>query len=136
MAMYLLSSVSLEKLSVYVQDLVRPLHSVFAMRQTLDTDLEQYRVSSENGFLPDALPLRKLPDPYYLPWEDAVHDLPERIQSGSISQTVDNLPVLSTSKLQGEPEWRRAYVILAYLTHAYIWGGEKPKDVCSPLHHR
>ena len=42
---------------------------------------------------------------------------------------VDELPILSTSKLNGEPEWRRAYVVLAYLTHAYVWGGEKPKEV-------
>lgn len=42
---------------------------------------------------------------------------------------VDNLPVLSLSRLNNEAERRRAYVVLAYITHAYVWGGEKPMDV-------
>lgn len=94
--------------------------------------LEQYRISPENGFLPGALPSQRLQDSYYEPWEDIAHDLPLYIKTGNIRQAVDNLPILSISKLDGESEWRRAYVVLAYLTHAYVWGGEKPKDV-SPI---
>lgn len=91
--------------------------------------LEQYSISLENGFLPGAFPSQRLQDSYYEPWEDIAHDLPLYIKTGNIRQVVDNLPILSTSKLDGESEWRRAYVVLAYLTHAYVWGGEKPKDV-------
>lgn len=91
--------------------------------------LEEYRISPENGFLPGALPLQRLQDSYYESWEGIAHDLPVYIKTGSIRQAIDSLPILSTSKLEGEAEWRRAYVVLAYLSHAYVWGGEKPKDV-------
>lgn len=99
------------------------------MLQTPEITLDEYKVSLHNGFLPDTLPLRRLPDPYYQAWEDLVVDLPTHIRNGSIREAVDNLPVLSTEKLHEEQGWRRAYVVLAFLTHAYIWGGEKPKDV-------
>lgn len=102
------------------------------MLNTPEIVLDQYCVSLRNGFLPDPLPLQKLNDPYYSPWEEVVADLPARLKAGKLRQAVDNLPVLSASRLQEESEWRRAYVVLAFITHAYIWGGERPKDVCSP----
>jgi indoleamine 2,3-dioxygenase len=92
--------------------------------------LDKYEVSLRNGFLPDALPLQRLPIPYYAPWENVAQNLVARIHEGTIREDVESLPVLSTSELQTTPEWRRAYVVLAYLTHAYVWGGETPKDVC------
>lgn len=103
------------------------------MLYTPDISLVEYGVSLQNGFLPEVPPVRRLGDPYYSPWEDIAQDLPELIQTGTIRRSVDGLDILSTKKLRGEPEWRRAYVVLAYLTHAYIWGGDKPKDVLLPL---
>lgn len=94
--------------------------------------LEQYALSFQNGFLPDSPPLQQLPDPYYSPWESIVANLPTRIEERVIRQSVDELPILTTSKLASEPEWRRAYVVLAYLTHAYIWGGDTPREVRDP----
>lgn len=91
--------------------------------------LEEYRILLRNGFLPDSLPLQRLQNPYYEPWESIADDLPSRIKAGTLRSAVDRLPILSPSRLSGEPEWRRAYVVLAYLTHAYVWGGEKPRDV-------
>ena len=91
--------------------------------------LEEYRVLLKNGFLPDSLPLQRLQNPYYEPWESLVHDLPSRIKARTLRPAVDSLPILTLSGLTNEPEWRRAYVVLAYLTHGYIWGGEKPRDV-------
>ncbi|KAL4873083.1 hypothetical protein BDV12DRAFT_116434 [Aspergillus spectabilis] len=96
-----------------------------------DFSLDEYEVSLQNGFLPDA-PLQALEDAYYAPWENIAEDLTARIQARTLRQAVDNLPVLSTSRLQSEPQWRRAYVVLAYLTHAYVWGGERPSDVLPP----
>ncbi|KAJ0331458.1 hypothetical protein COL922a_011923 [Colletotrichum nupharicola] len=29
-------------------------------------------------------------------------------------------------------EWRRAYVILTFFTHAYVWGGEKAEEILPP----
>lgn len=81
------------------------------------------------GFLPDGLPLERLPNPYYKAWEDIASQLPALIQTGQIRDMIDNLPVCSIEHLQTEREWRRAYVIMGYLSHAYIWGGDKPKEV-------
>ncbi|GFG10909.1 indoleamine 2,3-dioxygenase family protein [Aspergillus udagawae] len=102
------------------------------MLNTPEIVLDQFCVSLRNGFLPDTLPLQKLNDPYYFPWEEIVADLPARLAAGNILQAVDSLPILATSRLQEESEWRRAYVVLAFITHAYIWGGERPKDVLPP----
>lgn len=91
--------------------------------------LSRYAVSPQSGFLPNESPIEKLGDGYYSPWETIVVDLPGYIQSGTVRSAIESLPILSTSKLQGEPEWRRAYLVLAFFTHAYVWGGQKPIDV-------
>ncbi|KAL2822054.1 Indoleamine 2,3-dioxygenase [Aspergillus granulosus] len=98
------------------------------MLSSPDFSLSEYEVSSRNGFLPD-VPVQLLQDPYYAPWETVARDLTASIAAGTLRQAVDSLPALSTSKLRTESEWRRAYVILAYFTHAYVWGGEQPKDI-------
>ncbi|PYH96775.1 indoleamine 2,3-dioxygenase [Aspergillus ellipticus CBS 707.79] len=102
------------------------------MLDTPEVSLVEYGVSVQNGFVPEVPPLRRLGDSYYSPWEEIVQNLPALIKAGTVRQAVDDLPVLSTENLQQEPEWRRAYVVLAYLTHAYIWGGEKPRDILPP----
>jgi hypothetical protein len=91
--------------------------------------LDNYAVSPDHGFLPNGLPLQKLPHSYYHSWETLASQLPSLIKNGQIRSMIDSLPILTTSWLRSEPEWRRAYSILGFLTHAYIWGGEKPKDV-------
>ncbi|KAL3464987.1 Indoleamine 2,3-dioxygenase [Aspergillus heterothallicus] len=101
------------------------------MLSSPDFSLSEYEVSSRNGFLPDK-PLQPLQNPYYAPWETVAQDLTASISDGTLRHAVDSLPVLSTSELQAESEWRRAYVILAYLTHAYVWGGDQPKDILPP----
>lgn len=105
------------------------------MLQNTGVILEDYTVSLRNGFLPDTIPLAHLPEPYYNPWECIAADLPELIRTGRIREEVEGLPVLSTDKLHTEAEWRRAYVLLAFFTHAYIWGGQKPQNVGFPQYH-
>lgn len=87
---------------------------------------EDYGVSSQNGFLPTDAPLERLPDSYYEPWEFIAKNLQGLILSKRLRETVDNLPVLSTDRLVGEAQWQRAYSTLAFIAHAYIWGGDKP----------
>lgn len=100
-----------------------------------DISLDQYFISSDHGFLPAGFPLQKLDHSYYAPWENLAAQLPSLIQTGQIRHLIDDLPVLRTTWLQTEPEWRRAYSILGFLTHAYVWGGGKPKDVSpQPAH--
>lgn len=93
--------------------------------------LSQFSIS-KNAFLPLDNPLEVLSDDYYRPWEDIAHNLPALVQSG-IDGAVAQLPLLDTGRLVSEAEWRRAYVILTFMTNAYVWSGEKPKEVCQSL---
>lgn len=87
-----------------------------------------YSVSS-NGFLPEKPPLSCLTDPYYYPWEQIISNLQPLLLTRRIRELVDELPLLSTAKLHTEAEWQRAYVVLSFLAHAYIWGGDQAADV-------
>jgi indoleamine 2,3-dioxygenase len=87
-----------------------------------------FDVSVENGFLPTQPPLDSLPNEYYKPWEDIVQNLQGLILSKRLRGVVNKLPVLSTAYLRNAQEWRRAYSILGFITHAYIWGGNKPAE--------
>lgn len=95
---------------------------------TPSVDLTKFAVT-QNAFLPSSSPPTALSDTYYEPWELIAQHLAPLIDSGRIRQSVDGLPVLSTDQLTCEAEWRRAYVILAFMSHAYIWGGDKPSEV-------
>ncbi|KAH8734308.1 Indoleamine 2,3-dioxygenase [Ilyonectria robusta] len=96
-------------------------------------ELKKFSVS-RNAFLPEDSPLKHLPNAYYEPWELIAHNLPSLVKAGEtgIRRAVAQLPILSTDRLQSEPEWRRAYMILAFMTHAYVWGGEKPEQILPP----
>ncbi|KAF1350725.1 Indoleamine 2,3-dioxygenase [Delphinella strobiligena] len=91
--------------------------------------LEDFDVSELNGFLPSEYPLETLPDSYYRPWENIMRNFQGLILSKRLRGVVDDLPVLSTDLLRTLPEWRRAYLILAFMSHAYIWGGDRPLDI-------
>ncbi|KAL8388304.1 hypothetical protein RB595_009325 [Gaeumannomyces hyphopodioides] len=90
--------------------------------------LSDYGISPTNGFLPDVLPLTRLPDPYYNKWEAIAANLQALILSKRLRAVVDRLPVLSTVGLEHDSEWRRAYSILCFMAHGYIWGGDSPAD--------
>jgi indoleamine 2,3-dioxygenase len=91
--------------------------------------LSDYDVSPQNGFLPDEIPLDVLPDRYYQPWESIVRNFQSLVLAKRLRRIVDALPVLETDLLLTEAEWRRAYSILGFIAHAYIWGGDRPSDV-------
>jgi indoleamine 2,3-dioxygenase len=95
-------------------------------------DLSKFAVS-KNAFLPETSPPKMLSDPYYESWELIAHNLQELIETRRVHDAIRELPVLSTDFLKSEAEWRRAYVILAFFTHAYVWGGEKAEEVRLPI---
>ena len=95
--------------------------------------LEDYDISSRNGFLPDEPPLETLPDPYYAKWEAIVKQLQALLLSRRLRQVLRELPVITTSRLRWPAEWRRAYVLLSLMAHAYVWGGDRPEEVCAAL---
>ena len=94
--------------------------------------LADYGLSPTHGFLPDVLPLTRLPDPYYNKWEAIAANLQALILSRRLRGVIDRLPVLSTIGLEHEAEWRRAYSLLGFMAHAYIWGGDSPSDRLPP----
>jgi hypothetical protein len=91
--------------------------------------LADYGISPEHGFLPPTAPLRDLHHPYYAKWESIVSNLHALVLSRRLRATIDCLPVLSTSYLRTDAEWRRAYVVLTFMLHGYIWGGDIPAEV-------
>lgn len=94
--------------------------------------LEDYGLSAQHGFLPTEPPLQRLQHPAYQKWERITDHLQSLLLTKHLRGVIDRLPVLPTSHLETEPEWRRAYSILAYLAHGYIWGGEKPAERLPP----
>ena len=105
--------------------------------QTLTTmlppfSLEEYGISPEYGFLPSKPPLNCLSNAYYAKWESIISNLQPLLLSKRIRTMIDGLPVLSTRHLHDEPEWRRAYVVLVFMLHGYVWGGDRPVSVCPP----
>ena len=106
-----------------------PLHlSKGTGGDTTHLTLEDYAITP-NGFLPYESPLGRLPNPYYAPWEVLVATLPTSLAEKTLRRQADKLPILSTDHLATESEWRRAYVVLAFLAHAYIWGGDTASEV-------
>ncbi|KAI1655498.1 Indoleamine 2,3-dioxygenase [Daldinia decipiens] len=94
--------------------------------------LSEYGISPKYGFLPDVLPLTRLPDPYYNKWESISANLQNLILSKRLRGVIDRLPVLSTVGLEHDAEWRRAYMLLTFFAHGYIWGGDIPCDRVPP----
>ena len=92
---------------------------------------DDYGVSQYYGFLPNELPLEILPDPYYKRWEYVVSNLQALLLSKRLRHTIESLPIVTASRLRTPAEWRRAYVLLSFMTHAYIWGGDRPEEVCT-----
>ena len=94
--------------------------------------LADYGLSPTHGFLPDVLPLTRLPDPYYNKWEAVVANLQALILSKRLRGVIDRLPVLSTIGLEHDAEWRRAYMLLCFMAHGYIWSGDSPSERLPP----
>ncbi|GES61240.1 indoleamine 2,3-dioxygenase subfamily [Aspergillus terreus] len=94
--------------------------------------LADYGISPDHGFLPTEIPLDILPDPYYAKWEWIVSNFQSLLITRRIREVVDRMPLLSTSYLHSEGEWRRAYVVLGFILHGYVWGGNKPAERIPP----
>ncbi|KAI9033061.1 Indoleamine 2,3-dioxygenase-domain-containing protein [Hyaloraphidium curvatum] len=85
--------------------------------------LEDYDIDPVTGFVPSDPPLLARLPPYYEPWERIVDVLTGPKET--VRKMVDEeLPVLRTDGLRTRREWQRAYTVLAYIVHAYVWGDE------------
>ena len=102
-------------------------------------DPSEHGISPKFGFLSPHPPAKSFQDSYYEPWDSIVPDLSSLIKSGELDKNIQQLPLLSTNKLHDELEYRRAYVILAFLTHAHVWqnpkapNGHVPPQIAEPF---
>lgn len=99
-------------------------------------DPEKYGVSLKTGFLPEEPPLKRLPA-YFEPWEEVADDLPALLLTKQVRSRINALPTLDASRLSGENEIRRAYSMLGFLAHAFVWCRPVPVDtlpsnICAP----
>lgn len=78
------------------------------------------------GFLPSADPLTSLPTEFAA-WENMAAELPKLLVSNQFKKHLENLPTFPVEKLGSPAEYERAMLILSFLGHAYLWGGE-PSD--------
>ncbi|PVU86715.1 hypothetical protein BB559_005222 [Furculomyces boomerangus] len=91
--------------------------------------LREYDVSENCGFLSDDIPLQKLDDEYYQPWEYLITEFVSYQVSGKFREKILELPLLSTEHLKTLPNYKRAYMVLAYLVHGYVWSiHKKPEE--------
>jgi indoleamine 2,3-dioxygenase len=62
---------------------------VFAMRS-----LEEYDISPITGFLPPEPPLRRLPNPYFDPWESTMDDFNALLLAGRLRERVRKVNII------------------------------------------
>lgn len=89
-------------------------------------DPSSFDISPDLGFISASAPLKTFQDEYYKPWDDAISDLPSLIETGQLYSTIARLPLLQTTNLKTDPDYRRAYVVLGFLVHAYVWSTTPP----------
>ncbi|KAL2202616.1 indoleamine 2,3-dioxygenase subfamily [Sarocladium strictum] len=89
-------------------------------------DLDAFDISPTLGFLSNHPPLPSFSNPHFAQLDELVANLSVHINNGTLRQRVDNLPHLDHSHLSSDQEYKRAYLVLGFLIHAYVWGG--PKD--------
>ncbi|GBB93036.1 hypothetical protein RclHR1_00210032 [Rhizophagus clarus] len=91
--------------------------------------LEDYDISPSTGFLPSTPPLECLPDSYYEPWETLISMFHNLLLAGRLREYVKKLPILKTDRLKTPEEYRRAFLVLSFIAHGYVWGKyEKVSD--------
>lgn len=95
------------------------------------TNLAQFCVSPERGFLPTPDPLRRLPV-YYDPWEEIAHDLPKHLAAGTLREVLVKMSVLDTKHLGTDiRNYQRAMLLLSYFGHGEVYGGKVAQDFIS-----
>lgn len=82
-------------------------------------DLQRFSVDPERGFLPAKDPARLLPSEFSA-WEAIAADLPKLLATRRLKLTLDRLPILDPSPLEGA-ERERAMLLLSFFGHGYAW---------------
>lgn len=91
-----------------------------------------YGVSDTYGFLSSDAPATAFKDRYYKPWDDIIPQLSSLIGQGKLETSIGALPLRSIDRLHGEVEYRRAYIVLAFLVHGHVWYRNPPNQHVPP----
>ena len=94
---------------------------LFEIASKMVPELCKYGIDPITGFMPRIPPLQRLPA-YFEEWEVIMDHLNAMILTGRIKTSIQKLPVLSIESLETEREWRRAYTVLTFLGHGYLYG--------------
>lgn len=93
---------------------------------------EEYGISADYGFVSYDASLVTL-NPEHIRWEDITSEFQQLLRRKFLRKSIDRLPVLNTSNLITKGEWRRAYVLLVFMLHGYVWEGSSPEEVSDSL---
>ena len=93
--------------------------------------LQEFDISPSLGFLSCSPPIARLPEEYDS-WEQIASGLPGIIAQGQLEKTIESLATIETTYLTLDLQWKRAYVLLAFITHAYVWGKGTKIDTVLP----
>ncbi|KAG8906896.1 hypothetical protein FRB99_005778 [Tulasnella sp. 403] len=91
----------------------------------VESYVDSYLVSPKTAFRPTDPPATAFKDPQYSIWLFTAKSIPRLLwkHPGAFRTHVEELPLLLFSASCADvPQWRLAYVALAYIAHAYIWG--------------
>lgn len=82
-----------------------------------------FDISKKTGFVATSPPLVKLPGEYFSQWEDVCTAIPDLVKQQQLRAKIEALPErkFDEETLHSEEEWRRAYVLLTFLSQSYIW---------------
>ena len=85
--------------------------------------LSDFDISEKTGFLPPDPPLKRLPGEHFLSWEDTCARIPDLIKNKQLRAEIDSLPErqFNEETLKSKEEWRRAYILITFLSQAYVW---------------
>src|SRR5579864_4180454 len=89
------------------------------------TSIAAFEISHERGFLPLQDPLKRLPKAFDA-WENVAALLPKLLVSDQLRRMIAELPPFPVEAISDSRQRERAMVLLSYLGHAYVWGGDQP----------
>lgn len=84
--------------------------------------IDLFDISPTLGFLSSCPPLTSFSNGRYNKWDEIISCLPNLISSQSLRREIDALPYIDPAEISSDLEYQRAYVVLAFLIHAYVWG--------------
>jgi indoleamine 2,3-dioxygenase len=90
--------------------------------------LSNYGIDPKTGFMPNPPPLWRLPACFEV-WEVIMDHLTPLILSGGLRRKVASLPNVSVDLLLGKAEQRRAFIVLTFIAHGYLYGVPNADEV-------